>query len=76
MINLGSKMIDAFTCLIHIFPLLSLLLCPGMRRNAHRWFPEVVPIVNSGDLVDTYRWLHKQQEMDNGFTWSGNPVGK
>lgn len=29
-----------------------------------------------GDLVDTYRSLHKEQEFDTGFTWSGNPVGK
>ncbi|KAK6123686.1 hypothetical protein DH2020_042568 [Rehmannia glutinosa] len=29
-----------------------------------------------GKLVDAYRYLHKDKDMDRGFSWSGNPVGK
>jgi len=46
---------------------------PGFTLGERRRFARCL---TDGDLVDTYRWLHKQQEMDNGFTWSGNPVGK
>ena len=29
-----------------------------------------------GKLVDAYRYLHKEKDMERGFSWSGNPVGK
>ncbi|EMS47335.1 DNA-(apurinic or apyrimidinic site) lyase [Triticum urartu] len=29
-----------------------------------------------GKLVDAYRYLHKEKDMECGFSWSGNPVGK
>ncbi|OWM65466.1 hypothetical protein CDL15_Pgr009056 [Punica granatum] len=33
-------------------------------------------ILKEGKLVDAYRYLHKDKDMDHGFSWSGNPVGK
>ncbi|KAL3695253.1 hypothetical protein R1sor_009329 [Riccia sorocarpa] len=33
-------------------------------------------ILKDGHLVDSYRWLHKTQDFDSGFTWAGNAVGK
>ncbi|KAG9446333.1 hypothetical protein H6P81_012461 [Aristolochia fimbriata] len=33
-------------------------------------------ILSEGKLVDAYRFLHEAQDMDCGFSWSGNPVGK
>ncbi|KAJ8553974.1 hypothetical protein K7X08_024652 [Anisodus acutangulus] len=32
--------------------------------------------VNIGKPVDAYRFLHKDSDMECGFSWSGNPVGK
>lgn len=32
--------------------------------------------IKEGRLVDAYRYLHKEQEMESGFSWSGNPIGK
>ncbi|WVZ19832.1 hypothetical protein V8G54_007154 [Vigna mungo] len=29
-----------------------------------------------GKLVDAYRFLHKDKDMERGFSWSGNPVGR
>ncbi|KAI7982343.1 DNA-(apurinic or apyrimidinic site) lyase [Camellia lanceoleosa] len=29
-----------------------------------------------GKLVDAYRFLHKEKDMERGFSWPGNPVGK
>ncbi|KAJ8430702.1 hypothetical protein Cgig2_000267 [Carnegiea gigantea] len=29
-----------------------------------------------GKLIDAYRYLHKEKDMESGFSWSGNPVGK
>ncbi|THF98581.1 hypothetical protein TEA_028866 [Camellia sinensis var. sinensis] len=29
-----------------------------------------------GKLVDAYRFLHKEKDMERDFSWSGNPVGK
>lgn len=46
---------------------------PGFTLSERQRFAECL---SEGELVDTYRSLHKQQERDNGFTWSGNPVGK
>ncbi|KAJ1403241.1 Endonuclease/exonuclease/phosphatase [Sesbania bispinosa] len=33
-------------------------------------------ILREGKLVDAYRFLHKEKDMERGFSWSGNPVGK
>ena len=32
--------------------------------------------IYSGKLVDAYRHLHKEKDMDSGFSWSGHPIGK
>ncbi|AQK41767.1 DNA-(apurinic or apyrimidinic site) lyase [Zea mays] len=29
-----------------------------------------------GKLVDAYRHLHKEKDIDGGFSWSGHPIGK
>jgi len=29
-----------------------------------------------GKLVDAYRFLHKDKDMEQGFSWSGNPIGR
>ncbi|KAJ0974644.1 hypothetical protein J5N97_016609 [Dioscorea zingiberensis] len=33
-------------------------------------------ILSMGKLEDAYRFLHKEQDMECGFSWSGNPIGK
>ncbi|XP_042434625.1 DNA-(apurinic or apyrimidinic site) endonuclease [Zingiber officinale] len=33
-------------------------------------------ILTQGKLIDAYRFLHKEKDMEGGFSWSGNPVGK
>lgn len=33
-------------------------------------------ILKEGKLVDAYRFLHKDKDMERGFSWSGHPVGK
>ncbi|GAV90405.1 Exo_endo_phos domain-containing protein [Cephalotus follicularis] len=33
-------------------------------------------ILKEGRLVDAYRFLHKEKDMERGFSWSGNPIGK
>jgi len=33
-------------------------------------------ILSHGKLVDAYRHLHKEKDMDSGFSWSGHPIGK
>ncbi|KAH9776586.1 DNA-(apurinic or apyrimidinic site) endonuclease [Citrus sinensis] len=33
-------------------------------------------ILKEGRLIDAYRFLHKEKDMDCGFSWSGNPIGK
>lgn len=33
-------------------------------------------ILKEGRLVDAYRYLHKEKDMESGFSWSGNPIGK
>lgn len=33
-------------------------------------------ILREGKLIDAYRFLHKEKDMERGFSWSGNPVGK
>ncbi|XVF54609.1 hypothetical protein PTKIN_Ptkin05aG0195500 [Pterospermum kingtungense] len=33
-------------------------------------------ILKEGRLLDAYRYLHKEKDMESGFSWSGNPIGK
>ncbi|KAG1331362.1 DNA-(apurinic or apyrimidinic site) lyase [Cocos nucifera] len=33
-------------------------------------------ILSQGKLIDAYRFLHKEKDMEHGFSWSGNPIGK
>nr|XP_010912903.1 DNA-(apurinic or apyrimidinic site) lyase isoform X1 [Elaeis guineensis] len=33
-------------------------------------------ILSQGKLIDAYRFLHKEKDMERGFSWSGNPIGK
>ncbi|KAK4844936.1 hypothetical protein QYF36_026201 [Acer negundo] len=33
-------------------------------------------LLKEGRLLDAYRFLHKEKDMDCGFSWSGNPIGK
>ncbi|KAK1290744.1 Apurinic endonuclease-redox protein [Acorus calamus] len=33
-------------------------------------------ILSRGKLIDAYRFLHKEQDKESGFSWSGNPIGK
>ncbi|KAK3005722.1 hypothetical protein RJ639_016707 [Escallonia herrerae] len=33
-------------------------------------------ILREGKLLDAYRFLHKDKDMERGFSWSGNPLGK
>ncbi|CAK8566224.1 unnamed protein product [Lathyrus sativus] len=33
-------------------------------------------ILREGKLVDAYRFLHKNKDMEQGFSWSGNPIGR
>lgn len=33
-------------------------------------------ILSQGKLVDAYRNLHKDKDIDGGFSWSGHPIGK
>ncbi|KAM7275684.1 hypothetical protein ACFE04_017550 [Oxalis oulophora] len=33
-------------------------------------------ILREGRLIDAYRLLHKEKDMERGFSWSGHPIGK
>ncbi|KAF9605027.1 hypothetical protein IFM89_013193 [Coptis chinensis] len=46
---------------------------PGFTLNERKRFGT---ILSEGKLIDAYRFLHKEKDMDRGFSWSGNPVGK
>uniref|UniRef100_A0A1D1Y8W6 DNA-(apurinic or apyrimidinic site) endonuclease n=1 Tax=Anthurium amnicola TaxID=1678845 RepID=A0A1D1Y8W6_9ARAE len=46
---------------------------PGFTLAERQRFSK---IISQGKLIDGYRCLHKEQDMDCGFSWSGNPVGK
>ncbi|MCO5548735.1 hypothetical protein L7F22_002196 [Adiantum nelumboides] len=46
---------------------------PGFTDAERERFSKML---KEGGLIDTYRWLQQQKDMDGGFTWSGNPVGK
>lgn len=46
---------------------------PGFTLSERKRFGA---ILKEGKLVDAYRYLHKEKDMEHGFSWSGNPVGK
>ncbi|XP_077253062.1 DNAse I-like superfamily protein isoform X2 [Tasmannia lanceolata] len=46
---------------------------PGFTLAERQRFSTVL---SQGKLMDAYRFLHKEQDMERGFSWSGNPVGK
>ncbi|RCV18521.1 hypothetical protein SETIT_3G307300v2 [Setaria italica] len=46
---------------------------PGFTLAERRRFGN---ILSQGKLVDAYRHLHKEKDMDSGFSWSGHPIGK
>lgn len=46
---------------------------PGFTLSERKRFGA---ILKEGKLVDAYRYLHKERDMERGFSWSGNPVGK
>ncbi|CAA7405092.1 unnamed protein product [Spirodela intermedia] len=46
---------------------------PGFTLAERQRFTKILSL---GKLVDAYRYLHEEQDMDGGFSWSGNPVGK
>ncbi|CAL0320043.1 unnamed protein product [Lupinus luteus] len=46
---------------------------PGFTSSERKRFGT---ILREGKLVDAYRFLHKDKDMEQGFSWSGNPVGK
>nr|AAL73527.2 putative AP endonuclease [Sorghum bicolor] len=45
---------------------------PGFTPAERRRFGN---ILFQGKLVDAYRHLHKEKDMDGGFSWSGHPIG-
>ncbi|XP_066330507.1 DNA-(apurinic or apyrimidinic site) endonuclease-like [Miscanthus floridulus] len=46
---------------------------PGFTPAERRRFGN---ILFQGKLVDAYRHLHKEKDIDGGFSWSGHPIGK
>ncbi|KAG8051285.1 hypothetical protein GUJ93_ZPchr0009g489 [Zizania palustris] len=46
---------------------------PGFTLS-ERW--RFSNILSQGKLIDAYRYLHKEKDMDCGFSWSGHPIGK
>ncbi|KAH9613819.1 hypothetical protein KSS87_021710 [Heliosperma pusillum] len=46
---------------------------PGFTISERKRFGA---ILKEGKLVDAYRHLHKEKDMECGFSWSGNPIGK
>lgn len=46
---------------------------PGFTISERRRFGN---ILKEGKLIDAYRYLHEEKDMESGFSWSGNPVGK
>ncbi|XP_022865142.1 DNA-(apurinic or apyrimidinic site) lyase [Olea europaea var. sylvestris] len=46
---------------------------PGFTLSERKRFGT---ILKEGKLVDAYRYLHKDKDMQCGFSWSGNPIGK
>ncbi|KAM6570181.1 hypothetical protein CsatB_018166 [Cannabis sativa] len=46
---------------------------PGFTLSERKRFAN---ILKEGKLIDAYRFLHKEKDMEQGFSWSGNPIGK
>ncbi|XP_042481893.1 DNA-(apurinic or apyrimidinic site) endonuclease [Macadamia integrifolia] len=46
---------------------------PGFTLAERKRFSS---ILSEGKLIDAYRFLHKEKDMECGFSWSGNPIGK
>ncbi|XP_047314493.1 DNA-(apurinic or apyrimidinic site) endonuclease [Impatiens glandulifera] len=46
---------------------------PGFTLSERKRFGS---LLKEGKLIDAYRYLHKEKDMDCGFSWSGNPIGK
>ncbi|KAL2482670.1 DNA-(apurinic or apyrimidinic site) lyase [Forsythia ovata] len=46
---------------------------PGFTLSERKRFGT---ILKEGKLVDAYRYMHKDKDMQCGFSWSGNPIGK
>ncbi|XP_031283548.1 DNA-(apurinic or apyrimidinic site) lyase [Pistacia vera] len=46
---------------------------PGFTLSERKRFGAVL---KEGRLIDAYRFLHKEKDMDCGFSWSGHPIGK
>nr|GEZ08621.1 DNA-(apurinic or apyrimidinic site) lyase [Tanacetum cinerariifolium] len=46
---------------------------PGFTLSERKRFGS---ILKEGKLIDAYRYLHKDKDMERGFSWSGNPIGK
>ncbi|KNA05930.1 hypothetical protein SOVF_185690 [Spinacia oleracea] len=46
---------------------------PGFTMSERKRFGTML---REGKLIDAYRFLHKEKDMECGFSWSGNPVGK
>ncbi|TXG51347.1 hypothetical protein EZV62_023871 [Acer yangbiense] len=46
---------------------------PGFTLSERKRFGA---LLKEGRLLDAYRFLHKEKDMDCGFSWSGNPIGK
>lgn len=66
-------------CLIHIFALWSLSISDFLDRDySYRTCYSEWNLWECyrGRLVDAYRYLHKEPDVESGFSWSGNPIGK
>ncbi|KVI06259.1 Endonuclease/exonuclease/phosphatase [Cynara cardunculus var. scolymus] len=46
---------------------------PGFTLSERKRFGS---ILKEGSLIDAYRFLHKDKDMERGFSWSGHPIGK
>ncbi|KAI4329516.1 hypothetical protein MLD38_027897 [Melastoma candidum] len=46
---------------------------PGFTLSERKRFGT---ILKEGKIVDAYRYLNKEKDMDCGFSWSGHPIGK
>ncbi|EPS63669.1 hypothetical protein M569_11112 [Genlisea aurea] len=46
---------------------------PGFTLSERKRFGSML---KEGKLLDAYRYLHPDKDMERGFSWSGNPVGK
>ncbi|KAJ8752002.1 hypothetical protein K2173_001028 [Erythroxylum novogranatense] len=46
---------------------------PGFTLGERKRFGA---ILREGKLIDAYRHLHTEKDMERGFSWSGHPIGK